>query len=213
MDPAFESKGELDQPNTANTGNVFSSLSHPRSPIEKFLDETDQFTEVVHFATTHHDGQRYPETDLPHVAHLWAVADLARKLASSYSGLDPEFAASVAVLHDIIEDTDIEHSELVKRFGEKIADGVLATTRDRAKIDKEQIPDCLVRIKEQPHEVWIAKISDRIYNLKQIADGQVFSWAEDYVKESRVICNELSSLGGIAIAVLDLRIEQCERFF
>jgi hypothetical protein len=213
MDPALGSNGELNQPYTDCIGEEFGGLSCANSSIVNFLYDTDRFIEVVHFATTHHRGQCYPETDIPHVAHLWAVSDLARKLTTNYPGLDPEFAAIVSVLHDIIEDTDITHDELVRRFGFEIADGVLAMTRDRAKIETEQIPDCLIRIKEQPKEVWIAKISDRIYNLKRIADGDVFSWGESYVKESRLICNELLPLGGVAIAMLDLRIKQCERVY
>lgn len=179
-------------------------------PIAALLEETDTFSEVIRFAVVHHRKQRYPGTNVPYVAHLWAVADLARKLCARYPGLDPHFAATVAALHDIIEDTEVSYGDVYGAFGHKVADGVLALSKNKETSPSFQMAECLVRIKGQPLEVWIAKIADRVYNLESIARGRSYRGAKAYVREARLIRQELSLIAGDAIALLDLRIQQCD---
>lgn len=179
-------------------------------PIAALLEETDNFSEVIRFAVVHHRKQRYPGTNVPYVAHLWSVADLARKLCARYPGLDPHFAATVAALHDIIEDTDVSYGDVYGAFGHKVADGVLSLSKNKETSPSFQMTECLVQIKGQPVEVWIAKIADRVYNLESIARGRTYRGASGYVEEARLIRRELSPIGGDAIALLELRIQQCE---
>lgn len=179
-------------------------------PIAALLEETDDFSEVIRYAAFHHRKQRYRGTKVPYVAHLWAVADLARKLCTRYPGLDPQFAATVAALHDIIEDTPVSYADVYGAFGPKVADGVHAVSKNKGTPPIYQMAECLNLIKAQPFEVWIAKIADRIYNLESIARGSTYRKAEAYVDEARLIRQELSLVGGDAIALLDLRIHQCD---
>ena len=44
---------------------------------------------------------------------------------------DLDFAVQVALLHDIIEDTATTYDELAEHFGSKVADGVLALTKNK----------------------------------------------------------------------------------
>lgn len=179
-------------------------------PIAALLEQTDSFSEAIRFAAFHHRKQRYPGTNIPYVAHLWAVSDLARKLCARYPGLDTDFAATAAALHDVIEDTEVSYGDVYGAFGHKIADGVLALSKNKETVPSFQMAECLVRIKAQPFEIWIAKIADRVYNLESIARGRRYRGAKGYVQEGRLIRRELSSIGGDAIALLDLRIQQCE---
>ena len=70
---------------------------------------------ALEFAAAHHAGQRRDADRAPFILHPLEVAQLLR--GRDYS--DPVIAA--AVLHDVIEDTDVEYAELERRFGEQVA--------------------------------------------------------------------------------------------
>ena len=90
------------------------------------------------------------------------------------SNLDGNLAVQSALLHDTIEDTDTIYEQLVETFGIAVADGVNALTKDESigenllkKLKKErQMTDSLERIRQQPREIWMVKMADRIANLQ-----------------------------------------------
>jgi|ERR1043165_5972350 GTP pyrophosphokinase len=63
----------------------------------------------------------------PLIYHSIRVADMAR-----YCGLD-EYCQSIAVLHDVVEDTDITLNAIYKLFGGRVGNGVNALTRRNKK--------------------------------------------------------------------------------
>lgn len=71
-----------------------------------------------------------------------------------------------ALLHDTVEDTAVTYEQVAAGFGQPVADGVLALTKDEGLPKGEQMPDSLRRIKRQPREVWLVKLADRIVNLQ-----------------------------------------------
>jgi hypothetical protein len=82
-------------------------------------------------------------------------------------GLDGDLAIQCALLHDVIEDTDRSHEDLIKKFGSDVADGVLALSNNSSLNSKQdKMTDSLARIKQQPKEVWVVKLADRITNLQ-----------------------------------------------
>jgi len=148
---------------------------------------------AVMFASKKHNGQMltYPN-DVPYSAHYFAVTLNAIELANlcDYE-IDWELLICSAILHDTIEDTPTSFEEVSENFGEKIANGVLALTKD-SKLEKtEQMRDSLERIKKQPKEIAIVKIADRLFNIS----GRVLSWSKEkqecYKKEAQIICDEL----------------------
>lgn len=58
---------------------------------------------------------------LPYIDHVLDVADRVSRISAM-----PADAEIIAVLHDTLEDTDTTYGELVREFGEYIADGVRA---------------------------------------------------------------------------------------
>ena len=77
-----------------------------------------------------------------------------------------DLAISCALLHDVIEDANITYDELYTKFGEKIANGVEALTKDKTLASKqEQMKDSIERLLAQPYEVQMVKLADRITNL------------------------------------------------
>ncbi len=127
----------------------------------------ENYIEVLNFAAIAHGEQKTPK-DLPYIAHITCVA-MEVINACEKSSLDEEkanLAISCALLHDVIEDANITYDELYMKFGEKVANGVEALTKDKTLASKqEQMKDSIERLLTQPYEVQMVKLADRITNL------------------------------------------------
>ena len=127
----------------------------------------ENYIEILNFAAIAHGEQKTPK-DLPYIAHITCVA-MEVINACEKSSLDEEkanLAISCALLHDVIEDANITYDELYMKFGEKVANGVEALTKDKTLASKqEQMKDSIERLLTQPYEVQMVKLADRITNL------------------------------------------------
>ena len=117
--------------------------------------DLDLINKAVIFASKKHNGQMmmYPN-DAPYSAHYFGVTinaiDLARLCDFE---VDWELLICSSILHDTIEDTSATFEEVKENFGEKIANGVFALTKNSSLEKKEQMKDSLERIKQQPKEI------------------------------------------------------------
>jgi (p)ppGpp synthase/HD superfamily hydrolase len=110
---------------------------------------------------------------------------------------DPDLAVQCALLHDVLEDTPATYAEVAARFGVAVADGVLALTKNKALPSKaEQMADSLTRIRQQPSEVWIVKLADRITNLQPPPAHWDAAKIADYQAESGTILDALGEADG-----------------
>lgn len=119
------------------------------------------------YAKAKHAGQLRKNGD-PYLYHL---------LSTAYNltlwHLDPA-TIQAGLLHDILEDTPTTHEELVKEFGEEIADLVLAVTKVShfAKENREEIKSDYLRklYLSLAHDirVIIIKMADRLHNIRTI---------------------------------------------
>lgn len=89
-----------------------------------------------------------------------------------------------------MEDTDTSYDQLVDNFGKSVAEGVNALTKhpsigadisNEERRKKLQMADSLKRILEQPKEIWMVKMADRITNL-QPPPGH---WTQDKIGRYR----------------------------
>jgi guanosine-3',5'-bis(diphosphate) 3'-pyrophosphohydrolase len=90
-----------------------------------------------------------------------------------------EFAIKLALLHDILEDTPLSFKELEDTFGNIVATGVLALTKNASLDKKDQMEDSLDRIVKQGKEVAIVKLCDRITNLQK----PPLKWDKEKIKK------------------------------
>lgn len=119
------------------------------------------------FAAEAHRGQTVPGTDgLPYVMHVSMVAMEVMATLAIESFDKPDLAVQCALLHDTIEDTEVTQGELAERFGAAVAHGVAALSKDASLPRSERMADSLERIRQQPREVWMVKLADRITNLQ-----------------------------------------------
>ena len=174
----------------------------------------DLVLEAWNYASTLHSKQSVPGTELPYINHVGLVTmETMAALQAGRHVRDPNLAVLSALLHDAIEDTQATYDDITLRFGPTVADGVLALTKNRGLPSKSaQMRDSLARIKQQPHEVWMVKLADRITNLAQ----PPHYWTREkhwdqakidaYGDEARLILRELGVASPFLARRLDLKI-------
>jgi (p)ppGpp synthase/HD superfamily hydrolase len=89
-----------------------------------FVERSPLTRDALAFADQRHAGQTRDIDDLPFVTHPLEVACLLHE-----AGYHDEVVAA-GVLHDVLEDTDAERSDLESRFGSRVAELVEAVTDD-----------------------------------------------------------------------------------
>jgi (p)ppGpp synthase/HD superfamily hydrolase len=162
--------------------------------------DPERYVAALRFAAQRHHRQTVPDSEYPYLVHVVSVA--AETIAALAPGMDTELAVGCALLHDTIEDTATTHGELAERFGVAIADGVLALSKDRAVPKPAQMTDSLRRIRDQPREVWMVKLADRITNL----DVPPRYWTVDKRRGYRDEAVTIADALGAASSVLEARI-------
>ncbi len=137
----------------------------------------DTYLRAYRFAAQAHLGQTVPGTQVSYIMHLSFVSMEVIAALPEHPERDGNLAVQCALLHDTIEDTQVTYAQVEAEFGAKVALGVLALTKD-ATLDKPlQMPDSLRRIQQQPYEVWMVKLADRISNLAPPPDY----WTKDTI--------------------------------
>jgi len=130
----------------------------------------DKYIKAWNFASRAHNlkGQLVPGTDIPYINHVGLVAmEAMAAIAYGEDIKNPDLLVQCALLHDTIEDTSATYDEIKREFGVEIADGVFALSKNKKLPTKvERMDNSLERIRKQPKEVWMVKLSDRITNLQ-----------------------------------------------
>lgn len=155
----------------------------------------DEFVRAWNYASHAHHGQVVPGTEIPYVNHLGNVAmEVMTAIVQSPDVASPDLAVQCALLHDVIEDTDRSYSDVCAEFGVEVGNGVLALSKNPTLPTKvEQMRDSIDRIREQPREVWMVKLADRITNLQPPPKHWDTEKIRRYREEALFI---LESLGG-----------------
>ncbi len=119
------------------------------------------------YAAAAHEGQKRRSGE-PFVHHPWATAKICAELR-----LD-EQAIAAALLHDVVEDTDVDLDELRAEFGAEIAtlvEGVTKLTRtsfqSREQAEAENYRKMIVAM-AQDVRVILIKLADRLHNMRTI---------------------------------------------
>nr|WP_320192824.1 HD domain-containing protein [uncultured Desulfobacter sp.] len=153
----------------------------------------EAYIAAYRFAAERHEGQLVPGTKWSYLAHLSMVSMEIIAALNHEADMNGNLAVQAAILHDTIEDTDTTYDELLSAFGQPVADGVLALTKDEAIEKQHQISDSLRRIKRQPSEIWMVKLADRITNLQMPPANWTTEKRRNYLDQARLIWAELKS--------------------
>jgi (p)ppGpp synthase/HD superfamily hydrolase len=98
----------------------------------EFVKRSPLTQDALAFARERHAGQLRDLDDLPFVTHPVEVACLLHE-----AGYSDEVVAA-GVLHDVLEDTDAELSEIEAQFGPRVAELVAAVSDDPAIEDRAE---------------------------------------------------------------------------
>ena len=115
-----------------------------------------------------HSGQLRKDGS-PYVTHCVAAADIAVDM-----GLD-EDSIVAALLHDVIEDTQLTHGDIARQFGEPVAnivEGVTKLTRVQyTSKEDEQMENLrkMLMAMAKDIRVILIKIADRLHNMRTMA--------------------------------------------
>lgn len=170
------------------------------------------------FATLAHKNQEYGGRSegqmIPYINHISSVAmETIWALQHSTKTHRANLAIQCALLHDVIEDTPHTYSDILDVFGEEVANGVLALTKnDQLSSKEEKMQDSLYRIKQQPREVWIVKMADRITNLYHPPYYWTKEKLEAYQREAELIHEQLHEADAMIAERLKQKIEEYSKF-
>ena len=94
------------------------------------MEPQSLYQKAIAFAGEKHQDQKVPGTQSSYLVHLSNVAMETMMAAQHTDDFDLGYAVQVALLHDVLEDTSTTFEELKEAFGEKIAEGVLALSKN-----------------------------------------------------------------------------------
>ena len=148
---------------------------------------------AMKLAYEYHDGQ-LDKAGLPYIFHVYAVAD---KCTSEYS-------TCVGLLHDILEDTNIEYSLLEQEFPAEVVSAVEILTRGRGVTYKDYIKNIVtnkiateVKLRDLENNMNRQR-SDLIPGGKKDSLVKRYEWAYEYLTNaitgSKETKNETSSV-------------------
>lgn len=87
---------------------------------------------AARFARRRHAGQRRDADGAAFLLHPLEVAALLERVGA------PDHVVAAGVLHDVLEDTDVERADLEARFGREVAELVALVSDDPAIEDEER---------------------------------------------------------------------------
>jgi (p)ppGpp synthase/HD superfamily hydrolase len=167
----------------------------------------ERYVEAMRFAAAAHDGIKVSGSDLPYLVHVVSVAAEVIAVLPASPGVDGDLAVTCALLHDTVEDTPTTIDTLRATFGERVAAGVDALTKRTSVLKADRMADSLRRIREQPAEIAMVKLADRITNLSEPPVDWTREKRLGYRQEARVILEALGHANAPLAARLAARIE------
>jgi RelA/SpoT family (p)ppGpp synthetase len=148
---------------------ILSYFEPLRAELVKYM-EPGQIAEIQDaflLSEQAHQGQ-LRSTGEAYITHPVAVAAILAEMR-----MDPK-SIMAALLHDVIEDTDIDKKTLISRFGESVAelvDGVSKLTKinfeSRAEAQAENFRKMVLAM-AQDLRVIIIKLADRLHNMRTL---------------------------------------------
>lgn len=144
---------------------------------------------------------------LQHTSLVWqelVEAFTIEKIANQRAGL----AFLCAILSPSIEEGNSSYEELVEQFGEDVAQGVRALTKNHAlPTAQARVADSLMRIRRQPKEVWMVEIANWIVALAPPPADWSKERKGQFFQSARIVHSTLADAHRTLAAKLEERID------
>lgn len=185
------------------------TIDHLSERLTHYLNEPQiqKIRRAYFYAEQAHDGQRRKSGE-PYVTHPLAVAGVLSEMHMDHESL------VAAMLHDVIEDTQISYEGLEAQFGDSVAsivDGVSKLTHlefeTKAEAQAENFQKMVLAMAEDIRVI-IVKLADRVHNMRTLGAMRID-------KQQRIAKETLDIYAPIAarLGMRDLQVELEELAF
>lgn len=135
-------------------------MSCEKNSIQK---KTDNLHKAIEFAAIAHADQKRKGTETPYIVHPFEVAQV---LTSAKCDVDVIIAG---LLHDTIEDTDVDIDEIGSLFGDKVAKLVASCSEDKSRSWEERKEHTIKFLAQETDiDVLMLSCADKLANLRSI---------------------------------------------
>lgn len=178
---------------------------------------TQRLDDAMAYAQQAHEGQTRTTNDgEPYYNHVHRVMATVTQVVSA----DPRWPALrsfplllAALLHDVVEDTDVTLADVAERFGDKVAGLVEELTTDHMKH-----PDIVEHLAKVSDEAKLVKLADILDNLSDLHEHPDQKWAARYLRKKAQVVEAIFSTNPdvpapLSIAVLNMLTTQSMRLF
>jgi GTP diphosphokinase / guanosine-3',5'-bis(diphosphate) 3'-diphosphatase len=130
-------------------------------------EDVTRLETAYHFSKSAHEGQFRASGD-PYISHPLAVANILAQLH-----LDPQ-ALTAALLHDVMEDTEVTKAEIAKKFGKPVAELVDGVSKlDRIEFETHEEAQAenfrkMLLAMARDVRVILIKLADRLHNMRTL---------------------------------------------
>ncbi len=183
------------------------------------IQNIDNIQKAWLLATKLHQGQKYGGSkageDVDYINHIGSVVFEVMNVLPHEKAMNVDLAILCATLHDSVEDTLFTYEDVETHFGKTVADGVMALTKDETLEGGKRVKmeDSLKRIKQQPKEIWMVKLADRIVNLSSAPHYWNTEKKKAYQEEGQLILEALKE-GSVFLANrLEEKIKEYRQYF
>jgi GTP diphosphokinase / guanosine-3',5'-bis(diphosphate) 3'-diphosphatase len=131
------------------------------------IDEKRMVKKAFHFSDNAHLGQ-YRQSGEPYITHPLAVAEICSSWHLN------AFSICAALLHDVIEDQDVDKKDIIEAFGHEVyelVEGLTKLTHIEFANNEEALAanfNKLLASSGNDHHVLIIKIADRLHNMRTL---------------------------------------------
>lgn len=134
-------------------------------------------SEAIIFAVKAHDGMRRKNTNVPYILHPLEAASIVGTMTD-----DQEIIAA-AILHDVVEDTNVPMDMIEEKFGKRVRDLVLSETENK----RSDLP---------ANETWRIRKEESLEDLRNATDlGVLMLWIGDKLSNVRSLYRDLKIEG------------------
>ena len=127
----------------------------------------DKVTSAIQFASKAHDGMCRKKDNSPYILHPLEAAVIVGTMTNDQDVI------SAALLHDVVEDTEITIEEIEENFGRRVRELVESETEDK----RADLP---------PEDTWRIRKEESLNDLKNTDDDAVLMlWLGDKLSNMR----------------------------
>ena len=150
-----------EQPNKTIQDVIAKRKEHSRRVDSKLI------MKAYNYAKSHH-GEQLRKSGEPYIIHPLNVAYILADI-----GLDDSTIAA-ALLHDVVEDTDVTKNDITKEFSEEISEMVAGVTKlgniSFASVEEQQVEDYrkMFLAMGKDIRVILIKLADRLHNMRTL---------------------------------------------